>query len=163
MRVQPAPTFLSDVAVLEAEVRGVWGRLEALSSERVAFDMDELDARVDAAETLGLAEELRQRLAQAVAPLEGQGAELLEVEDAHAGMPSLRRLTPATLRFSHDAATIGTLAASLGKLAGLLEADPDRTVATLAVGLGGTGGCASGECLPEDAPPGPLFERAARV
>jgi hypothetical protein len=26
------------------------------------------------------------------------------------------------------------------------------------VGLGGTGGCAAGECLPEDAAPGPLFE-----
>ncbi|MFM2152262.1 MAG: hypothetical protein RL199_697 [Pseudomonadota bacterium] len=162
MDLRIAPSFLFDLVQLEAEARGLARRLSELAAERALLDMDDLDARVDAAHSLGLVNALSDRLLETAAVLESGGVEVVELDDAHAGMPTLRRLDEATVQFTHDAAPLGTLAASFAKLAEALAADPERTVVSLAVGLGGTGGCATGECLPEDAPAGPLFERPVR-
>jgi hypothetical protein len=162
MELRIAPAFLLDAAQSEAEARGLSRRFEDLAAERASFDLDDLDARLDAAQTLGLVDALNSGLLGPAAALEATGLDVLEVDDAHAGMPTLRRVDETTARFTHDVAPAATLAASLGKLVELLAEDPERTAASLAVGLGGTGGCATGECLPEDAPPGPLFERTAR-
>jgi hypothetical protein len=162
MALRVAPSFLLEVARVEAEARGLSRRLAALVEERVAFDMDGFEAGLDAVEALGLGAELAERLSEAAAGLDPLGVSVLEVDDAHAGMPTLRRAGETTLRFTHDVASFGTLATSLGKLVALFAVEPERTEVSLAVGLGGTGGCATGECLPEDAPAGPLFERVAR-
>ena len=162
MELRIAPAFLLECAQAEAEARGLSQRLEALAAERAAFDLDDLDARLDAAQSLGLLDALSSGLLEAATALESAGLGLLEVDDAHAGMPTLRRVDETTVRFTHDVAPATVLAASLGKLAGVLAEDPERTAVSLAVGLGGTGGCATGECLPEDAPPGPLFGRSVR-
>jgi hypothetical protein len=162
MELRIAPTFLLEVAQLEAEARGLSRRLAELVAERVSFDMDDFEAGLDAVEALGLGEALKARLPESAAELDALGFSVLEVEDAHAGMPTLRRLDETSLRFSHDVAPVETLASSLGKLVARFAAEPERRVVSLAVGLGGTGGCATGECLPEDEPAGPLFERTGR-
>jgi hypothetical protein len=162
MDLRIAPAFLFDLVQVEAEARGLARRLSELAAERALLDMDDLDARVDAAHSLGLVNALHDRLLETAAMLEPAGVEVVELDDAHAGMPTLRRLDEMSVRFTHDAAPLGTLAASLAKLSEGLVSEPDRMVVSLAVGLGGTGGCATGECLPEDAPAGPLFERTAR-
>lgn len=161
MRIAFAPEALVACARAEAEARGSMSKFDALVRAREEDGLDMLDAELDAAASLGLVGEFESRLADAAEPLAAAGIEAVHVEDARAGMPTLRRETPEA-RFRHDPAPLEVMCENLARLVAWLCEDEERTVAMLAVGLGGTGGCATGECLPEDAPPGPLFDRVAR-
>ena len=161
MRIEIAPEMAAACHRAEAEARGLTQRLDALARIREDDGLDALDAELDAAASLGLVAELASRLVASAEPLESCGLDTLVLEDAHAGMPTLRR-DPPLARFQHDPAPFAVIAENLSQLVPRLVEDEERSVAMLAVGLGGTGGCATGECLPEDAPPGPLFERTAR-
>lgn len=161
MQLEFEPDFRLQLLRAQAEARGLSGRLQALARAREADGLDALEAETDAAESLGLATELCDALLAAAEPLCALGVERLLLDDAHVGMPTLRR-EGAVAQFIHAPAPVGPLGRALDELCAAFALDPERGVATLAVGLGGTGGCATGECLPEDAPPGPLFERARR-
>lgn len=161
MRLEIQPDFRLQLLRAEAEARGLLGRLGSVAAAREADGLDAAEAEAEAADSLGLADEVDEALQAAAEPLETLGVERLILDDAHAGMPTLRR-DETFAHFAHDPATATQLARTLALLAGQLARDPDRTVATLAVGLGGSGGCSGGDCLPEDAPAGPLFEPRPR-
>ena len=163
MQVIFLPGMHADSMRAEAEARGLSTRLQLLADRRQDDDLAAEEALTLAAEELGLAEAFQIALAEAAWPLtqrEEDRTEELVVDDAHGGMPMLR-LDGATARFVHDPAPAQQLAVSLERLVRCLTEEPTRTTASLDVGLGGSGGCAAGECLPEDAPAGPLFDRRA--
>jgi hypothetical protein len=151
-------TFLADVVALEAEARGLQSRLAELAALREDDGLTETEAAADAAESIGLTESIRDHLSAPFASLVDPPIDTITFVDAHGGMPEWRRdgtaaivaLTPATL---HELGPV------VERLRAAIDVDPERLSVALAVGLGGTGGCACGDELPEDAPAGPLFER----
>lgn len=161
MKIEIAPDMAAACHRAEADARGITARFDTLVRAREEDGLDTLDAELDAADALGLSNALFARLEAVAAPLGLHELERVIVGAAQAGMPTLRRDTPDA-RFTHDAAPIESLAANLAVLVDRLCADEELHVAVLPVGLGGTGGCSTGECLPEDAPAGPLFAPRAR-
>jgi hypothetical protein len=161
MRIDPAPEFLVAVLRAEAECRGESDRLRRLTELREGRGLDALDAELDAAETMGLFGRWQEAIGEAAVSLEPLEVSQLVVDSAHGGMPTLRR-DGAVARLAVDAAPVEEVAGLLSRLLERFVFDPETQVAQLDVGLGGTGGCATGECLPEDAPPGPLFEPRLR-
>lgn len=162
MRIDVDAEFLSSCARAEAAARGSLARYENAVQMRVGDGLDELDAEVDAAEALGFADDLRDALEAVLGELPTLELDppvaSIRVRDARAEMPAFRRDdSRATLTL--PAGTSGELGGIVTQLLERLAEDPAKTAVTVAIGLGGTGGCATGECLPEDAPPGPLFGR----
>ena len=145
----------------QAEAHGLASRIDALARAREADGMEPADAWLDAAESTGLIEAWSSRLIDAAEPLLALGIEKIQLAPARSAMPRLRKNPPSAL-FTHDAAPLDALVPALTALVERLAADPDREASMLITGLGGTGGCAAGECLPEDAPPGPLFTNGSR-
>jgi hypothetical protein len=158
MRLQLEPVFLNDVLRAEAAARGSAGRLQSMAAAREQDGLDEADALADAAESIGLTEDIRQAFGEALDPLLEHEIESVEVSDVHGGMPTFRRLE-SSVRLQLAPAALGEMIGLLVSLIAEWQRDPERNVVSLAVGLGGSGGCACGDDLPEDAPAGPLFDR----
>ena len=152
------PAFLADLVALEAEARGSQARMRELAELREADGLTATEAVADAAESIGLASVIREHLVGPFASMEEPEIESLYFHDAHGGMPEWRRDGTAA-EIALPSAPLGELSSLLERLRAEVDADPERVAAVLPVGLGGTGGCACGDELPEDAPPGPLFER----
>ncbi len=161
MKVEVATPFLLDSLRLEADSRGDARRLVELTALREEDGMDGVEAELEAAETLGLTSRLIERLSGVALALEAFELPLLTVDGSHGGMPTLRR-DGDRFHFTTEPATADLLGDTLARLVERFAFDPETTVAQLVVGLGGTGGCAAGDCLPEDAPAGPLFEARER-
>lgn len=170
LQLQLDPAFLLDSAPIDAEARGDARRFRDLVRAREDDGLDPSDAELDAAETLGIADALTSAVADAFEPLLSipddpdvtvpawweRGVCEVVVHDTRGNLPTLRR-TPAGFVLWLPAGDAGTLSSLTEMLVAVFVDDPDRTVATVETGLGGTGGCACGEDLPEDAPVGPLF------
>lgn len=155
MTIEFEPEFHDALLRDLAASRGLEARLNALVAAREEDGLDSFEALLDAAESLELVSDLEERFADVLAPLEALEIERVGVSDSHADMPTLRRWETLARVWVpvQDAAQLA------GRLVALLNEDPDRRVVTLPVGLGGFGGCACGEELPEDEPVGPLFAR----
>jgi hypothetical protein len=158
MDVRFEEAFLAEVVTAEALRRALDGRLKAMAAYREADGIDATSAVLDAAESLGLAEAVRTEVLDALGPLAELEIEHLVVRDSHGGMPECRR-DEDSAQISVAPGPVADVCGVLAELRRHVEAQPDRMTVQLPVGLGGTGGCACGEDLPEDAAPGPLFER----
>jgi hypothetical protein len=155
-------SWLAGFAEAEAAARGQSDRLRSLVSNREADGLDGLEAVIDAADSLGLVAEARAVVEDALDSVSDLPNQPVHVEDVHGGMPLWRRSDEgALLQLPMEPLT--ELKGVLEKLVSLLRDDPERVSAVVPVGLGGTGGCACGDELPEDAPPGPLFERTGTL
>lgn len=161
MRFSYEETFLAEVLRDLAEARGTLPRWVSLVQAREDDGLDLADAQLDAGQAMGLVADLEAAIEDALEPL----ADVLEVpatdvelRDERATMPTLT-VEGATLRLGLAPASIEELGTVTRRLALRLAEEPERVTVTVAEGLGGTGGCAAGDCLPEDAAPGPLFER----
>jgi hypothetical protein len=150
--------FLCEVVSAEAEARGLRGDLIALSANKEADGLDTIGALLDAADVLGLVAAVRTRLDEVVSPLAELEVIRVGLGDAHGGMPSCSRID-GLARLTVQPAPLDEMCAVLRDLCDKARNHPEHTNVILPIGLGGTGGCACGEDLPEDAPPGPLFER----
>lgn len=158
MNLQFDPSWLAGFVEAEAQARGQGDRLRALAANRESDGLDSVEATVDAADSLGLVEEVRSLLAEQLDAVPELEAVPLRVDDLHGGMPTWRRTDEgALLQLPMD--NLAELRTTVERLFALIAADPERVSAVVPVGLGGTGGCACGDELPEDAPPGPLFDR----
>lgn len=165
MRVEWSNHFRLELSRIEADARGLLARLRRLADLREEDGLDSLDAELDAAESLGLFTEFDNVVLdamQALAEADPETAvEFVTVRGSRAAQPTLKRLPPQ-VELTLPPSDLRTLKSTLNVLVGAITDSPARTSSTLAVGLGGSGGCATGECLPEDAPAGPLFEQGAR-
>lgn len=158
MRIEVEPEFRLELCRREAAARGVAGRLRSLGAAREADGLDSLEAGLDACDQLGLAAALDALLEELLGELAVLEAEAVSVDNAWSDVPTLRRDGPE-FRLQLTAAEFGALRGPTSTLVSSFTAEPERVAAVVvAGGLGGTGGCAAGECLPEDAPAGPLFE-----
>jgi hypothetical protein len=158
MDLQFEATFLSDLLTADAEATGHAPRLRSLASLREADGLEATEAIADAAESLGLLETIREQLLAVLSPLTEWEVERVRLVDVYGGMPTFRR-EGSRAEVSVAVAPVGEVCAIVERLVARVGEDPERTAVVLPVGLGGTGGCACGDELPEDAPPGPLFER----
>ena len=120
--------------------------------------LTEVEAVADAGESMGLLGEITDALVEALEPLSETELDDVQVVNAYGEMPSLRR-READFSLALPVGAQGELLAVVEPLVEQFRDDPERMVATVAVGLGGSGGCACGDDLPEDQPPGPLFAR----
>lgn len=163
MRIDWSDHFRLELCRIEAEARALLPRLRRLASLREEDGLDSVEAELDAAEQLGLFRDLDASVAEPLAVLEALDVEqplgTVHVRGSRSAQPTLKRLVP-DVELTLPPSEFRTLRATIAVLAGAFVDSPERTAATHAVGLGGSGGCATGECLPEDAPPGPLFEQA---
>lgn len=158
MRLTFDPEFLSDTLRAEAAARGMGGKLQTLAAMREEDGLTEPEAVADAAESMGLMSEVEGNLSDALAFLAELECESVTIANSYGEMPSLRR-EAGEFRLALPPGAVGELLTVAQPLVALFHLDPERTVATVAVGLGGSGGCACGDELPEDQPPGPLFAR----
>lgn len=155
MHLEFDPEFRLELLRAEAEARGVLARLRDLADRREADGLERDDAELEGAEALGLGADLGHALADALEPVSAEFARV-HLRSAFTGMPTFKRHgTDASVTL--PVAPFATAAALLARLAAAAANDPDRTAFWIPVGLGGSGGCACGNDLPEDAPPGPLF------
>jgi hypothetical protein len=150
--------FLADLLRAEASARGVAGRLVQLAAAREQDGLDEDEALHDAAESLGLVSDVRDALTSAIEPLAEYEVASVLLGSAHGTMPTLRR-TDHQAWLSVEPGALGELTPVCDAIVAKMLADPELTAVTLPLGLGGSGGCACGDELPEDQPPGPLFVR----
>jgi hypothetical protein len=151
-------TFLTDLLTAHAEATGHAAQLRALAALREEDGLDGATAIADAAESLGQLEEIRELLLAALSPLAEWEIERIRLTDVYGGMPTFRR-EGARAEVAVAPAPVREVCVILERLVARVAEDPERTAVVLPIGLGGTGGCACGDELPEDAPPGPLFER----
>lgn len=163
-------SYLLDAFPSEAEARGELFRLLDLARAREADGLEPSDAELEAAQSLGLDLALNQVLEAAFEPVlslgdlsEEQipawwehGECWVKVRDTRGNLPTLRR-TPLGFNLWLPAAPIQTLAVLAAELVHHFVEKPERTVATVDAGPGGSGGCACGDELPEDSLAGPLF------
>jgi hypothetical protein len=157
MRLSFDPVFLSDLLRAEAAARGVGAKLQSLVARREDDGLTEVEAVADAAESLGLLE-IEDALVEALESLSELELEVVELTNNFGEQPSLRR-REVEFRLALAPTALGEMLAVVQPLVEQFRLDPERMVATVAVGLGGSGGCACGDELPEDQPPGPLFLR----
>lgn len=161
MQLQFDDTFLIEAARDLAEGRGQLGVFLELVHRREDDGLSPGDAVADACEQLGLLRELKAVFERSVDALnEGRDTPVgaVNVHSERALMPTLSVVGGlATYRLAPGA--LDEFSSVVELLTERLVANPDLQTVTIAAGLGGTGGCAAGECLPEDAAPGPLFER----
>lgn len=155
MRFQVDPDWQNLVVAKEAEARGEGGRLRSLAYAREADGFDPSEAETLAGEALGLVAGLDDLLREAVAPLE-QLAEAADFAEARGEVPTLRQ-EEGLLRFRLPASAFAEVRSTANGLVTALGEDPERLVVTLMAGVGGTGGCACGDELPQDSVTGPLF------
>jgi hypothetical protein len=161
MRIDVDREFRLELCRHEAEARGVLGRVRSLASAREADGLDPLDAELDACDQLGLGPALDDLLADLLAELTRLDVDAVAVTNAWSDVPTLRREGPS-FRLQLAPSAFGALRGPTSTLVSSFTAEPERVSAVVVTGLGGNGGCAAGECLPEDAPPGPLFEPRVR-
>lgn len=169
------PAFFLDALAQEAEARGDSFRFRSLARAREEDGLDPSDAELEAAQSLGLDLALEGAIEEALEPLlnlpestdapvpawwEGGSCEVV-VRDTRGNLPTLRR-TPLGFALWLPAVEAAGLGQLTSQLVQVFVDDPERTVATVETGLGGSGGCACGEDLPEDAPVGPLFAHPDR-
>lgn len=161
MRFEYEETFLAEVLRELAAARGALPRWLSLVASREDDGLDLADAQLDAGQAMGLVADLDSALEQALEPLSGVlevEPEVVRVHDERASMPTLHVLD-RSLKLALAPSTLEDVASLARRLAERLASQPDLAGVTVAAGLGGTGGCAAGDCLPEDAAAGPLFER----
>jgi len=156
------PAAYAELVRAEASCRGHEARLDQLVVRRLEDDLPPDDALATAAEELGLDAALREALERALAPLsepvdDESAVERVRIDLARGEMPRLEREVD-TAAVWLEPAPVEAATRTAQELVTLLRSQPGRRAVVLPVGLGGSGGCAAGECLPEDAPPGPLFE-----
>jgi len=148
--------FLRDFITAEAARRELSGRLAGLVALREADGLETQEAFVDSAESLGLLGEARAQLEELLTPLAELEVERVTLDDVHRGIPTSRR-EEGRAYLSVPVGTVEEMRNVLVQLVNRAVADPEHTTVVLPIGLGGTGGCACGDELPEDEPPGPLF------
>lgn len=161
MRFEYEETFLAEMLRDQAAARGELPRWLALVAAREDDGLDLADAQLDAGQAMGLLADLDAALEQALEPLSGVlevAPQVVQVRDERANMPTLHALD-GRLLLALAPASLEDITSLARRLAERMAAQPELAVVTVPAGLGGTGGCAAGDCLPEDAAAGPLFER----
>jgi len=162
MRIDWSDHFRLELCRIEAEARAMLPRLRRIASLREEDGLDSVEAELDAAEQLGLFKDLDAAVTEPLSVLDELEAEspveTVHVRGSRAAQPTLKRQVP-DVELTLPPSEFRTIRATIAVLAGAFVDSPERTAATHAIGLGGSGGCATGECLPEDAPAGPLFDR----
>lgn len=153
-------TFLAEILRDMATSRGLLSRWTSLVHAREDDGLDLADAQLDAGDALGFMSDLDAALQEALEPLLvvlDERPKLVRVGNARGTMPKLA-VEDRTAHLLLIASSFQDAVLLTRQLAERLAAEPERTAVTVVAGLGGTGGCAAGDCLPEDAAPGPLFE-----
>lgn len=154
-------TFLAEVLRDIATSRGTLSRWKSLVEAREDDGLDLADAQLDAGEALGFLSDLETALQEGLEPLLAvldESPRLVQVGNARATMPTLS-VEGHTVQLDLIPSSLQDVALLTRQLAERMAAAPERATVTVVAGLGGTGGCAAGDCLPEDAAPGPLFEQ----
>lgn len=155
--------FLAEVLRDIATSRGALSRWTSHVHAREDDGLDLADAQLDAGEALGYISDLDAALHESLEPLLAvleDAPTVVKVSTAQATMPTLS-VQGRTVQLDLIASSLQDATQLTRQLAERMAADPERATVTVVAGLGGTGGCAAGECLPEDAAPGPLFEPQA--
>lgn len=174
-------SYLLDTFPSEADARGELFRLMSLARAREADGLEPSDAELEAAQSLGLDLSLKQLLEEIFEPLltidfeAGAGFDfdkslpiplwweggecLVKVKDTRGNLPTLRRTQQGFILWL-PAAPFDELASLSTSLVRCFVEEPERAVATVELGLGGSGGCACGDELPEETLAGPLFSSA---
>ena len=158
MKLDFEDAFLREVVTAEAAARGSSSRLASLVALRESDGLDADEALVDAAESMGLLGELRDQFDDLLEPLVAHDVEHVTLSDVHGGMPTCTR-SDRHAEIALLSGDMRELRPVLGQLVERAVSDAEHTTVVLSLGLGGTGGCACGDDLPEDEPVGPLFER----
>lgn len=161
MRFEYEETFLAEMLRELAAARGELPRWLSLVASREDDGLDLADAQLDAGQAMGLIDDVDTALEQALEPLSGVlevEPQVVQVRDERATMPTLHALD-GRLTLALAPASLDDVASLARRLAERMASQPALQVVTVPAGLGGTGGCAAGDCLPEDAAAGPLFER----
>lgn len=153
-------TFLAPVLEDMAASRGLLARWTALVQAREDDGLDLADAQLDAGQALDFVSDLDAALQEGLEPLLAvldESPEVARVGNARATMPRLS-VEGRTVLLDLIPSSFQDVVLLTRQLAEKMAAAPDRTAVTVVAGLGGTGGCAAGDCLPEDAAVGPLFK-----